>query len=387
MSDLYIPNDKTIFLKPLNPHNHLTQTLATLVHKFPPKDVWTEAHGLHLGPTAVAYLFLHLSRTHPKLLVEEKSPQEWCTAYLAGVRPPPEVLPRQCGIVNEELAFCAVSAAATQDSTYINRFLKYIPAITKTNTTHRATTGDCNDPCDHWGYGKAGTLYMLRLIRAWVPSSSDLLHAPTTQLIDCILANGPPWVWANGEYLGAGQGAMGIMTQIILTSPSHAPALEPKLSLLLDLQTPAGNWPVVLPAIDGIQPKVHDDLVQFCHGAPGFVISLPKLRPYFSPALQERIDDTIERGRAYTWEKGLTRKMPNLCHGITGNALAFDGARRDHFLAHATEEYIRTAREEGVFKGGDERLYGLGDGLAGRVWGWMVADLDREMGYIGYNDI
>lgn len=37
-------------------------------------------------------------------------------------------------------------------------------------------------------------------------------------------------------------------------------------------------------------------MVQLCHGAAGFLYSLVALRPHF-PALQDRIDQAIAKGR------------------------------------------------------------------------------------------
>jgi lantibiotic modifying enzyme len=89
--------------------------------------------------------------------------------------------------------------------------------------------------------------------------------------------------------------------------------LAEKLEELLAFQLPDGNWPT-------IAEKTESKLVQWCHGAPGFVLCLLSLRPFF-PTLHEKIDAAIERGRACTWEKGLLKKEPSLCHGILSNAL------------------------------------------------------------------
>ena len=62
------------------------------------------------------------------------------------------------------------------------------------------------------------------------------------------------------------------------------------------------------------------DLVQWCHGAPGFAYSLQALRPYF-PQLQGRIDVAVAEAQELVWKQGLLTKEPSLCHGIFGNAL------------------------------------------------------------------
>ncbi|CAN7298424.1 LanC-like protein [Variovorax sp. LjRoot84] len=57
-------------------------------------------------------------------------------------------------------------------------------------------------------------------------------------------------------------------------------------------------------------------LVQFCHGAPGFVICLAD----FPDA---SLDDLLVAGGETTWAAGPLRKGSNLCHGTGGNGYAF----------------------------------------------------------------
>lgn len=57
-------------------------------------------------------------------------------------------------------------------------------------------------------------------------------------------------------------------------------------------------------------------LVQFCHGAPGFVICLAD----FPDA---SLDDLLVAGGELTWDAGPLCKGSNLCHGTGGNGYAF----------------------------------------------------------------
>ena len=57
-------------------------------------------------------------------------------------------------------------------------------------------------------------------------------------------------------------------------------------------------------------------LVQFCHGAPGFVVCLGD----FPDA---SLDDLLLAGGEMTWRAGPLRKGANLCHGTAGNGYAF----------------------------------------------------------------
>lgn len=71
------------------------------------------------------------------------------------------------------------------------------------------------------------------------------------------------------------------------------------------------NWRARLSSTIGA-PK----LVQFCHGAPGFVICLAD----FPDA---SLDDVLIAGGETIWQAGPLRKGSNLCHGTGGNGYAF----------------------------------------------------------------
>lgn len=57
-------------------------------------------------------------------------------------------------------------------------------------------------------------------------------------------------------------------------------------------------------------------LMQFCHGAPGFVITLADI-----PGAS--LDDLLLTGGEATWRAGPLVKGSNLCHGTGGNGYAF----------------------------------------------------------------
>ncbi len=73
----------------------------------------------------------------------------------------------------------------------------------------------------------------------------------------------------------------------------------------------AVNWRVHLDSQDGAPP-----LMQFCHGAPGFVICLAELPGTALDAL------LLAAGEA-VWSAGPLTKGSNLCHGTGGNGYAF----------------------------------------------------------------
>lgn len=203
-------------------------------------------------------------------------------------------------------------------------------------------------------------------------------------MISTMLENSEPWSFNGTRYLGAVHGDIGNLTQILLSDATYATTLESKLGGLLDMQLPSGNWPIA----EIEQGKKVWDLVHFCHGAPGFVLSLKAIRPLYSDneALSRNIDEAIDKAIPLIWEKGILKKQPNLCHGVVSNALALNGEQREHFMGFATEEVMVRQLEEGVYKESDEP-WGLWWGEAGRAWGWMVLDTPGKEGWPGYSDI
>jgi hypothetical protein len=146
---------------------------------------------------------------------------------------------------------------------------------------------------------------------------------------------------------------------------------------LLDHQFPSGNFPSSLPAGS-------DRLVQFCHGGPGFVISLLSLLPYF-PEIAEKINEAISNAQSDIWQRGLLTKEPCLCHGIAGNALAFD--QDDQFLHFLS--FMGSRRLEALTGdlANDSDKASLYTGEAGRAFCWAVADKSLPKTCIGYNDL
>ena len=142
-------------------------------------------------------------------------------------------------------------------------------------------------------------------------------------------------------------------------------------------QNEEGNWPTVEDKDIG--------LIQFCHGAPGFILSLVATRPYF-PNLHTQIDAAIALGRKVTWEKGLLTKEPNICHGIHGNALALEGLQREHFLALATPEKVEQGIRDGTFEKGSGS-FGMLWGEAGRASVWMDVWDGGEGKCVLYTDV
>lgn len=365
-------NDLGTF-KQADPQDELLASLQSIVTHCPPPagptGGWDFA-GLYSGPTSTAYLFYQLSLTYPGVQLRGKTMYEWCLAYLdgPGSRHQYEVNPSHCGVAHEVLAHTAVTAVAKHD----------LDAVAKLCGCADHVLGSGGS--DEWLYGRAGYLYFLRLLKVGFRHDQIVqegIQQVIERVVGRILQSPRPWIWHKKAYLGAAHGAIGILTQIVLSSPSRAHALGPMLSELLDVQYPSGNFPSSSPVTDD------DRLVQFCHGAPGFVISLVSLRPHFAD-LHGRIDAAIARGRECIWDRGLLTKEPCLCHGIAGNALALDDAEKfEHLLYFMAQEQLKKAWDLSTSEK-DESLY---TGGAGRAWAWAVADQGGAKTCIGFNDL
>jgi len=359
----------------LDYRSELVKSLTAIVLGSPPRKPWTdsfkkEPQGLWTGPSSIAYLFFWLSKTHPNLIIEGKVPDQWCLAYLDCGSDTHPIAGNGIGVKNEYMVFNTIKAIVTND----------VGCVEKLKAAAEAGNREAPDVENEFLSGRAGTLALLRIVRHFIPEASDGLTKVMEPIIKHILGH-LPWAFRNVAYSGAAHGSIGIITQIVLSNPSYAPQLEAVLIQHLDEQRENGNWYARVSLPDSA------NLVQFCHGSPGFVLSLLRLRPHF-PELQARIDKAIELARQNTWEEGILKKEPNLCHGVTGNAFALESPQREHFMTYATAERIKAGIEDGTYVKGDDR-YGLQWGEAGRAWGWMAFDSNKvdELGFPGYTDI
>lgn len=150
------------------------------------------------------------------------------------------------------------------------------------------------------------------------PGTASQLDTAKVRIVEKTLGAGPLWTWRGKRYIGAVHGDIGILTQLILTDPKLAenPMIRGSLKRMLEVQRENGNWETK----DDPGNTIYEGLTQFCHGAPGFVLSLVHLEKFF-PDLKEEIGKALQLGREFIWKEGLLRKEPCLCHGALGNSL------------------------------------------------------------------
>lgn len=366
----YFRNDAPLARR--DPYKQLVASLTRLVTEHPPDKI-PHGGGLYYGPTSVAHLFATLQEHYPTLEIEGFPMSTWAAAYLeysqSHIKDYKGPTPDRCGVSDDIMSLLALYAANAKDEDTVKELCEYAPIAAEPGASME------------WLYGGAGYLYLLRLVRKSFRDNDrmlDLLDDAADAVIDTIMDAPRPWKWHGKAYVGAVHGAVGILTQIVLTDPTWAPKLEADLLALLSYQYEGGNWPSSI-------PPGRDKLVQFCHGAPGVVASLDQIKGYF-PAQKDKIESAIKRGRECILERGLLTKEPCLCHGISGNALALADRECEHFLTYTTGREIKALEKDGVLEKSEDPS-ALWCGEAGRAWAWAVVDKKLPKTYLGYNDI
>ncbi|KAK5256871.1 hypothetical protein BJ546DRAFT_983324 [Cryomyces antarcticus] len=355
-----------------DPHKQLIASLTRLVTQYPPASI-PPGGGLYYGPISIAYLFMVLQSEYPNFTIEEYPMGTWSAVYLKQAQDHMKEYSgpttKRCGVSDDIMALLAIGAASAKDADMAQELCDYAAVVTD------------EEAGNEWLYGRAGYLYLLRLVKASFADDKkvqDLLDDTADEVIEGIMETSRPWKWHGKAYVGAVHGAIGIITQIVLTDSSWASQLEAELGALLSYQYESGNWPSSI-------PPVKDKLVQFCHGAPGVVSSLLSIKQYF-PNLRDRIETSIRKGRACIIERGLLTKEPCLCHGISGNALALEDKEFEHFLTYTTGHELKSMEKDGMMENSEDPS-SLWCGEAGRAWTWAVADKGLEKRFLGYNDL
>ena len=120
--------------------------------------------------------------------------------------------------------------------------------------------------------------------------------------------------------LGAGHGLSSIL-QMLLNFPEHfgnrkdvETVIHQAVDYVLSCEMPNGNYPPV----PGEVRNKEDELLHWCHGAPGVVYLLAKA---FLTWKDEKYLQAAKKCAEITWQKGLLRKGPGICHGVAGTVL------------------------------------------------------------------
>lgn len=187
--------------------------------------------------------------------------------------------------------------------------IELTPSISSTNTkqTSKATSNTIYS--DEILYGKAGLALLLTYFqkKGLVLTKEHVL----SEVIGEIHIEEFPWKWHNKVYFGAAHGTAGIL--LILTrlgKQMHPELLKQLIELsLLD----SGNF------ASSLQSQ-RDSLVQWCHGAPGFIPLLLEYQEYLPASEHNTLIDVV---LSVIWQRGFLKKGEGICHGLAGNGYVF----------------------------------------------------------------
>ena len=208
-------------------------------------------------------------------------------------------------------------------------------------------------------WGSPGT--MIAASSLWQASGETRWQDAWRESAEHLLGEWHESVWVQDLYgkqerfVGAGHGfagnAFALLSGAGMLGDEAGSVIERIRRVLIDLAQVEGEvaqWPALLGR------EIQRRPVQWCHGAPGMVISMAGLPQ------DDETDRLLRAGAELTWQAGPMRKGPGLCHGTGGNAYAFltlfvrfgeelwlERARAFAMDAAATVEQNRAARGHG----------------------------------------
>lgn len=173
-----------------------------------------------------------------------------------------------------------------------------------------------------------------------------------------------PWSWNDKVYYGAAHGTAGILLTLKrLGNHAHVDLFH---RLIADAKLESGNF-------KSSEGSTKDELVQWCHGATGFV---PLLYAYENSlrSTEERNTNSqnIHNALEVLWQRGILSKGCSVCHGVAGNGYPFLTAYIHTLNPHELAKAIAFAHEILYFGplhacGTADRPFSLFEGLAGVV--------------------
>jgi lantibiotic modifying enzyme len=178
------------------------------------------------------------------------------------------------------------------------------------------------------------------------------------------------WTWHKKPYLGGAHGVAGIL-YVLLAAGIQSSELWKTVDWLHTQQLASKNYPsqAQSQSRSKSQKEASDELVQFCHGAPG--VGLLFLRCYEVTQKRKYLKWAEECGEVVQ-ERGFLTKGISLCHGSCGNAwflaLLFraTGDTKWQDLLYKFANQLAHTSQEHLWKQADQPLC-MANGLAGAL--------------------
>ncbi|RXG56860.1 LanC-like protein 3 [Armadillidium vulgare] len=296
--------------------------------------------GLYVGLAGVAYMFYHIS----KIPSSQSVKKEYLEQGLKFIQIPLQLayqnklgrhITDKTGFLTGNAGIFAVASVLlkqmdmNEDSgTALKHFIAVKEYLKPLNWFEKGG--------DELFVGRAGFLCALSWLREELKHEIIPEHE-VEELLNTMISSGKQYSQAvrspiplmyhyyGTEYLGAAHGLSGILfvmlcfPQWLERHPNQKQLIKISVDSLLQLQTPSGNFPSAMDEVGGRRP-VEEELVHWCHGAPGVVYLLAKSYLVFKE--QKYLEAALRCGEI-TWQKGLLKKGSGICHGISGSGYVF----------------------------------------------------------------
>ncbi|CAD5226628.1 unnamed protein product [Bursaphelenchus xylophilus] len=177
--------------------------------------------------------------------------------------------------------------------------------------------------------GRAGFLLAVQMVKNET-GVSMLTDEELKKVLDALLESGREYSsvhnsqtplfyeWHSKEYLGAAHGVSGILQALLtywhLLDEQDQKDVKATLDWFVGIQSPDGNFPSSSGYIG--YPKGEDELVHWCHGAPGVIHLMITAITLFN---DEKYLQSARRCADLIWHRGILKKGPGICHGVSGN--------------------------------------------------------------------
>ncbi|XP_055332816.1 lanC-like protein 2 [Paramacrobiotus metropolitanus] len=335
--DRHFPNgcddySSTAAAKFLNEHGELTsdfrKDLETEISRLCIKlekrseDIGEHDHSVYTGHAGIALLYMHLYKNFPPF-----QKYKYLKIALSHVEPYLSKLKlKRPSFICGEAGILAVGAVLLNQLNMKEKAEDCVKNLLKFGRE----VSDVDDKMpDEVLYGRAGYLFSLLYVKTLYDSDA-VSSAAIESVVEALIHSGKAlaleekskfplmYKWHDKHYLGAAHGIVGILYMLLqagkdLIEEYVENLIKPTLDQLLLLRFPSGNYPSSV-------SNTSDKLVQWCHGAPGFVLLFCRASEVFD---DQKYLDAAQDAAECVWERGLLQKGYGLCHGAAGNGYAF----------------------------------------------------------------